>query len=162
MADKTVSQIIETSKAKWKPTKIPGIDFQALHADPSEKMGTFLYRLAAGTKFSKHRHISGEEILILKGDLVVGDRTLKSGDFLFSPPGSIHEMSTTTGCLYVSITEKAIVIMPEFIENEQAASTDVAIEAGIRTKTPFPIQDPSEIDPSQISTEATPGSMPEE
>jgi quercetin dioxygenase-like cupin family protein len=109
---KTVSNIIETSSAAWKPARLPGIEFIPLNTDPDERCGTFMYRMEAGAHFPRHRHPAGEEILLIRGDVIMGERALKAGDFLFSPPGSIHEMATREGCLFMAVFPKPVEIVP--------------------------------------------------
>ena len=111
MKSKTVSHIIESANAEWKPSKIPGVTYIPLHADPNERQGTFLLKMAPGIRYPKHRHPGGEEVLILKGDMKIGDRTLKSGDFIYSPPASVHEASTEKGCMFLSILPEPIEII---------------------------------------------------
>ena len=108
MISKKVSQLVETSSASWKPSKVPGVEYVALHTDPKEKEGTFLLKMAPGTSYPRHRHPGGEEILMLKGDMIVGDRKMKPGDFLYSPPSSVHDASTEKGCMFMTILPKAV------------------------------------------------------
>ncbi|MFH1017741.1 MAG: cupin domain-containing protein [Pseudomonadota bacterium] len=104
--------MIETSSAPWKPTRLAGVDYLPLHTDRSERAGTFLYRMGPGTSYIRHRHPEGEEIFLLEGEMKVGERILKRGDFLNSPPGTIHEIFSEKGCLFLAVLPKAIEIVP--------------------------------------------------
>jgi quercetin dioxygenase-like cupin family protein len=86
--------------------------------DPGEKSGTALYRMSPGSRYSRHRHPEGEECLVLKGDVSFGEQKLKAGDFLYSPPGSVHEMTTVTGAMVLISVTKAVEIIPaSFLED---------------------------------------------
>jgi anti-sigma factor ChrR (cupin superfamily) len=44
-------------------------------------------------------HAGTEEIIVLEGDLVIGDQVYKPGDRLHSQPGIIHQPQTINGCV---------------------------------------------------------------
>lgn len=92
--------MIETSKATWKQAKFSGVEYIPLHMDLPERVGSMIVKMTPNASYPKHRHTQAEEIFVLKGSLQVGDQLLKGGDFLFSPQGTVHEMSTTEGCLF--------------------------------------------------------------
>jgi anti-sigma factor ChrR (cupin superfamily) len=113
MVAKNLSKLIETSRAPWKPSKIPGVQQMSLNTDPNDRQGTFLMKIAPGTRFPKHRHPAGEEMYVLKGEATVGGYQLKAGDFLYSPPASVHDLSTVEGCVCLQILTKPLQIVPE-------------------------------------------------
>jgi quercetin dioxygenase-like cupin family protein len=128
---KNVSNVVETASASFKASTITGLEYIPLHTDVKEKQGSFLFRMAPKAVFPRHRHPAGEELFVFRGDLSAGERKLKAGDFLYSPPGSIHELSTETGCLFLTIVPEAI-----------------------RT---IPASSGTELDEASVSTEAAPG-----
>lgn len=84
----------------WEPTGIDGIEVKRLAADPARRSATMLVRMAAGTSYPAHRHGGVEECLVLAGDLQVGERELKAGDFQRCQTDSVHPVqSTRGGCL---------------------------------------------------------------
>jgi len=84
----------------WELTGIDGIEVKRLAADPTRRTATMLVRMAAGTSYPAHRHGGVEECLVLSGDLEVGERELKAGDFQRCQPDSVHPVqSTRGGCL---------------------------------------------------------------
>ncbi len=111
METENVAQLIETSNAKWKPAKLEGIDFLPLHTDRAERKGTFLFRMQPGTCYTRHRHPGGEELLMLKGSLEMDGRKLKAGDFLYSPPGTAHELKSEKGCMFLVVWTDSIEIV---------------------------------------------------
>ena len=112
---------------RWKPSKVPGVEYIPLNTDAEERAGTFLLKMAPNTTYPKHRHPKGEEVLVLKGDMTVGNRTLKAGDFLYSPPGSIHSASTVQGCMFLTSLPEAIQIIPASKGDE--IDQEIAVEA---------------------------------
>lgn len=69
--------------------------------------------MSAKIKYPKHRHPQGEEVFVLKGEMTVGNQKMKAGDYLYSPPGSVHEASTMEGCVFLTILPQPIEIIPE-------------------------------------------------
>ncbi len=107
-----VSHLIPTAKSTWKNSSIAGIRYIPLHTDASERSGTILFQMAPKAVYPKHRHPGTEEIYVLKGQVQAGTHTLGMGDYLFSPPSSVHELFSETGCLFLSIATKPIEIVP--------------------------------------------------
>jgi anti-sigma factor ChrR (cupin superfamily) len=93
---------IDTRSAQWQPTSTPGVTFQSLRYDRETKAGAVLIRMAPGTSYPEHEHTKGEDVLVLEGELIVGDERCPSGTYLYSPPGSVHSPRTETGCILFS------------------------------------------------------------
>ena len=53
--------------------------------------------------FPRHHHASGEEILVLAGDVVVDDQVYQRGDRIISATDTVHQPSTRNGCLLFCI-----------------------------------------------------------
>jgi quercetin dioxygenase-like cupin family protein len=123
-----LSHTVETASAGWKRSKVAGVEYVALNADLDDRYGTFLLKMAPKTKYPKHRHPEGEEILMLKGDMTIGGRTMKGGDFLYSPPGSIHEASTENGCMFLTMLPKPIEMISQAtgVEGDMELNTEAA------------------------------------
>jgi anti-sigma factor ChrR (cupin superfamily) len=83
----------------------PGISCKLLATDRENHRVSMLVRLAPGTDYPPHRHAGTEELHLLHGDLVVGDKTLHAGDYLRSEVDSVdHRVWSETGCTGVLIT----------------------------------------------------------
>jgi len=62
---------------------VKGIDWQPINFDRETKIGSFLVRLAPGTRAVPHVHTGGEDVLILDGEITDGDgRVFTSGDII--------------------------------------------------------------------------------
>ncbi|MCK5810026.1 MAG: cupin domain-containing protein [Cocleimonas sp.] len=81
---------------------LPGAKIKILQGDFSvpNSLLSYLVRLEPNFKLAGHGHPFDEEILMLEGDLSLGETTLSKGDFHFALAGSTHgEVSTINGCL---------------------------------------------------------------
>jgi anti-sigma factor ChrR (cupin superfamily) len=92
------------AEPEWKEVG-PGISCKLLATDTENNRVTILVRLAPGTDYPPHRHAALEELHMLHGELIVGDKKLYAGDYLRSEPGSVdHRVWSETGCMGVLIT----------------------------------------------------------
>ena len=74
---------------QWMPTETAGLEYSGLRAHASGG-ATFFLRFASGTKARPHNHPEGEELYVVSGDVTIGGRRLKTGDYLYTPPGMAH------------------------------------------------------------------------
>lgn len=77
------------SDQAWKPLA-PGIEVKILMIDERAQTKSFLLRAQAGARLPSHAHRGCEECLVLQGDFVMGDVTLRAGDYLLAGPSDIH------------------------------------------------------------------------
>jgi putative transcriptional regulator len=105
-------EVTTATDTQWEPTLVPGIEARKLFCDPQSDRVTMLVRMAAGTAYPRHRHGGPEECFVLEGQVNVGSRVLRAGDYQFAAAGSVHELqSTTDGCLLFimsSLTDELI------------------------------------------------------
>lgn len=83
---------IDTSKAAWYPGSAPGTSVMPLHEHAG--VNTALVRWAPNTRINTHKHIGGEEILVLAGTFSDENGTYAAGTWLRSPRGSRHTPRT--------------------------------------------------------------------
>lgn len=90
------------NQGSWRPGLVPGLS--VLPLDEFETQHTALVRWAPGTQFSFHRHLGGEEIFVLEGELQDEHGIYRVGDWIRSPHASQHVPSSPSGCLiYVKV-----------------------------------------------------------
>jgi quercetin dioxygenase-like cupin family protein len=78
------------NEREWQSTETSGLDYSVLR--PHEGGGaTILLRFAADARGARHMHPGGEEALVIEGDITIGGRRMKTGDYLYTPPGGSHE-----------------------------------------------------------------------
>jgi anti-sigma factor ChrR (cupin superfamily) len=83
----------------------PGISCKLLATDPETNRVSMLVRLAPGTAYPPHRHAGVEELHLLYGELMIGDRKLYPGDYNRAEPDTVdHHVFSETGCTCVLVT----------------------------------------------------------
>lgn len=87
---------LQTRHAPWLPGLVQGLEVMPLHGFGSEHVA--LVRWAPGTVFQPHRHLGGEEILVLSGVFQDEAGTYPTGSWLRNPPGSVHRPWSEPGC----------------------------------------------------------------
>jgi quercetin dioxygenase-like cupin family protein len=75
---------------QWLPSDKPGLDYSPLRPHASGG-ATFFLRFAAGAVGAAHTHPGGEELFVVSGDITVGGRRLRAGDYLYTPPDGVHD-----------------------------------------------------------------------
>jgi anti-sigma factor ChrR (cupin superfamily) len=92
------------AEAEWEEVA-PGISVKLLATDAENHRVSMLVRLAPGTDYPPHRHAGLEELHLLHGELMIGDRKLYPGDYNRADPGTVdHRVWSETGCTCVLIT----------------------------------------------------------
>jgi anti-sigma factor ChrR (cupin superfamily) len=92
------------AEPEWKEAA-PGISCKLLATDTETRRVSMLVRLASGTEYPPHRHDGVEELHLLHGELMIGDRKLYPGDYNQAEAGSVdYRVWSETGCTCVLIT----------------------------------------------------------
>lgn len=73
----------------WLPAG-EGLYLAPLHL-VGDEAGTAFLRFDQGAISGTHLHPAGEELFVISGRLRVGDHVFEPGDFLYTPPGGIHD-----------------------------------------------------------------------
>ena len=93
---------IDTCAVEWRPGLVAGLS--VLPLDSFATVHTALVRWAPGTAFKAHRHVGGEEILVLEGVFQDEFGDYPAGTWLRNPHGSLHTPFSREGCLiYVKV-----------------------------------------------------------
>jgi anti-sigma factor ChrR (cupin superfamily) len=99
------------AEPEWKEVA-PGISCKLLATDTEKNLVTMLVRLAPGTEYPPHRHAGLEELHLLYGELMIGDRRLYRGDYNRAEAGSVdHRVWSETGCTCVLVTSYHDIIL---------------------------------------------------
>lgn len=98
---------VPNSDAGWEAIGIPGIEVKPLSVDAESRKATMLIRMAPGTSYPRHRHAAREECFVLRGELRVGNKQLRAGDFQVADRDSIHDVqSTESGCVLLIVSSQ--------------------------------------------------------
>ena len=96
--------------ASWQPSPLPGVERWMLDRVGGEvARATSLVRYASGSRFERHVHGGGEEILVLDGVFTDENGDHSAGTYLRNPPGSAHAPLSREGCLlFVKLRQFAV------------------------------------------------------
>ena len=99
------------AEPEWKEVA-PGISCKLLATDTEKNRVSMLVRLAPRTEYPPHRHAGLEELHLLHGELMIGDRKLYPGEYNRAEAGSVdHRVWSETGCTCVLVTSYRDVIL---------------------------------------------------
>jgi anti-sigma factor ChrR (cupin superfamily) len=96
-ADDTAQFAIDTRQAKFLPGSAAGLSVLPLHNSKNESVA--LVRWQPQTRFTRHRHWGGEEILVLEGIFQDEYGDYPKGTWIRSPHLSDHQPFSDEGCL---------------------------------------------------------------
>ena len=99
-ADFEQRAVMRLADACWQPSPLPGVERWMLDRVGGEvARATSLVRYAPGSRFDRHVHGGGEEILVLDGVFSDDSGDHAAGTYLRNPPGSAHAPLSREGCL---------------------------------------------------------------
>lgn len=85
--------------ARWREIT-PGVHRRVLNVDRSANRMSVLVRMDPGATYMSHSHDILEEMLVLEGNLMLGDLSLSAGDHHLALAHTQHPVgSTASGCL---------------------------------------------------------------
>lgn len=95
---------------EWMPTDHAGIERSLFR---SNEMGgrSSVVRLVAGARFPRHEHHGTEEVVVLSGEVTIGDARMEAGDYLFTAPGEEHDVVALTDAIVFVSSQKATPIV---------------------------------------------------
>lgn len=104
---------------EWIPLVEEGVDTHGIfyktlrYDEAAERSLTSLLKFEPGASYPNHNHPGGEELFALEGEIVVGDVTLKTGDYLYAPPGAHHKVSSVTGGVLLAVIPEEVELIGE-------------------------------------------------
>ena len=92
--------VARAADAAWTPSPRSGVDRRMLDRVGGEvARATSVVRYAPGSRFDRHVHAGGEEILVLDGVFSDESGDHAAGSYLRNPPGGDHAPFSHEGCL---------------------------------------------------------------
>ena len=86
--------VLTFEEGNWRPC-LPGIEAKRLWSERA-----MLLRCRPGAVVPPHGHAESEHMIVVSGDLIIGGRTLRVGDYHAIPAGHDHgEVRTAGGCV---------------------------------------------------------------
>ncbi|WP_246019502.1 cupin domain-containing protein [Corallincola spongiicola] len=99
-ADFQTSVFISADDMVWSKSPMAGVHRAMLDRIGDEQArATSLVRYAPASKFNRHQHPAGEEILVLEGDFNDEHGHYRAGTYLRNPNGTTHAPFSIDGCL---------------------------------------------------------------
>ena len=88
----------------WKQLPVRGAWIKLLSIERERGYAVLLGKLEPGARYPAHMNVGPEDLYVLTGDLHVGDRTLRPGDFHHADAGSSHvENYSVEGCTLLAV-----------------------------------------------------------
>jgi quercetin dioxygenase-like cupin family protein len=109
--------IVQTSSTAWKPLTEKGVDTTGIYVkklrfdEQQQRPTTILLKFKAGARYPYHNHPRGEELFVIEGSCIIEETLLKSGDYLYTPPGFKHAVKTETGCVLLFMVPEEVEII---------------------------------------------------
>jgi anti-sigma factor ChrR (cupin superfamily) len=98
-ADLRQPVVLDTGSLAWAPSPMAGVERRMLDRRGGEvARATSIVRYAAGSRFDRHHHGGGEEILVLEGVFSDEHGHYPAGTYLRNPVGSSHSPFSDAGC----------------------------------------------------------------
>jgi len=91
-------------QSEWKQLPVPGASIKLLSLQRDRGYAVLLGKLERGARYPAHVNAGPEDFYILTGDLVIGERKLRAGDFHHADGGSRHEENySEEGCTLLAV-----------------------------------------------------------
>lgn len=98
-ADLGQRAVLDTLALPWTPSPMAGVERRLLDRRGGEvARATSIVRYAPGSRFERHGHAGGEEILVLEGTFSDEAGDYPCGTYLRNPAGSSHAPFSEVGC----------------------------------------------------------------
>lgn len=111
--------ITRSNAAEWQPLVEKGIHYKGIFVKSlrydaeSGRSKTILLKFEPGARYPYHNHPAGEEIFVLAGEAILEGATLRAGDYLYTPPGFKHSVSSQTGCTLFFVIPEEVELLDE-------------------------------------------------
>jgi anti-sigma factor ChrR (cupin superfamily) len=91
------SRYVNTEDIPWTEAR-HGSRMKTLYKDNEAREALILIEAPPGCVLAEHEHTGTELTFVLEGSLEDDEGVCKAGDFVWRPPGSIHQARTPDGC----------------------------------------------------------------
>ncbi len=96
--------VFAAEPSAWQKLPVPGAWVKMLSLDPVRGYAVVLGKLDPGTRYPEHKHIHGEQVYVLSGDLHIGAQRLGPGDFHHADAGTVHGVNySEAGCVILAV-----------------------------------------------------------
>lgn len=109
--------IVRNNQKEWQPLIEKGIHYHGIsvislrYDEAAQRSTTILLKFEPGASYPYHNHPAGEEIFVINGEATLESVTLAQGDYLYTPPGFKHSVTTKTGCTLLFVIPEEVEIL---------------------------------------------------
>lgn len=109
--------IVRNNQKDWQPLIEKGVHYEGipvislLFDNEKQRSTTILLKFESVATYPYHNHPAGEQIFMLSGEVIIENTTLKQGDFLYTPPGFKHSVTSKTGCTMFFVIPEEVEIL---------------------------------------------------
>jgi quercetin dioxygenase-like cupin family protein len=114
---KIQSYITRSAQQEWKPLIENGVDTRGIFVkvlrfdESAQRAPAILLKFEPGAKYPYHNHPAGEDLFVMEGKVVIEGAELSAGDYLYTPPGFKHGVSSETGCVLMFLIPEEVEIL---------------------------------------------------
>jgi anti-sigma factor ChrR (cupin superfamily) len=133
-ADLSQRVVMDADALAWSPSPVAGVERRMLDRLGGEvARATSLVRYAPGSRFERHRHGGGEEILVLEGTFSDEQGDYPAGTYLRNPVGSSHAPFSEAGCtIFVKLRYQDLSDTERVVVNTRAAEWSPGLVPGLK------------------------------
>ena len=100
----------ESVDREWKPTGTPGVE-RSLFRNNDAGGRSSVVRLKTEARVPRHAHHGEEEVVVLRGTVLIGGVELREGDYLFTQPGEEHDVVALTDAVIFVSSQKSVTVV---------------------------------------------------
>ena len=95
---------------EWKPTGTAGVE-RSLFRNNDAGGRSSVVRLMKDARVPRHAHHGDEEVVVLRGIVLIGGVELSEGDYLFTQPGEEHDVVALTEAVIFVSSQKSVTVV---------------------------------------------------
>jgi quercetin dioxygenase-like cupin family protein len=95
---------------EWNPTGTSGVE-RSLFRNNDAGGRSSVVRLKREARVPRHAHHGEEEVVVLRGTVLIGGVELSEGDYLFTQPGEEHDVVALTDAIIFVSSQKSVTVV---------------------------------------------------
>ena len=109
--------VTKSNQTPWKPLVEAGISTEGIsvkvlrYEEQTKRAPSILLKFEPGASYPYHNHPAGEELFVIEGSLILEGTVLVAGDYLYTPPGFKHSVTSETGGIALFMIPQEVEIM---------------------------------------------------
>jgi quercetin dioxygenase-like cupin family protein len=100
----------KSAERVWKATETSGVE-RSLFRNNEAGGRSSVVRLKKEARVPRHAHHGEEEVVVLRGTVLIGGVELGEGDYLFTQPGEEHDVVALTDAVIFVSSQKSVTVV---------------------------------------------------